>query len=116
MGGRRCYLSGLDFTAYGKMQTVEQEASGHDFTAYGKMQTVEQEASGHDFSRAEIALFDVLKGHGFTACGKMQMVEQEASGHDFSRAANGIKMNAGFSPGENFPLRSGLNQGLLQSG
>jgi hypothetical protein len=58
--------SGLDFTAYGKMQTVEQEASGHDFTAYGKMQTVEQEASGHDFSRAEIALFDVLKGQGFS--------------------------------------------------
>jgi hypothetical protein len=82
------------------MQRLEQEASGYAFTACGIMQRLEQEASGY----------------AFTACGKMQRLEQEASGHDFSRAANGIKMNAGFSPGENFPLRSGLNQGLLQSG
>ena len=38
-----------------KAQSVYNELAlrGHDFTACGKMQMVEQEASGHDFSRAE---------------------------------------------------------------
>jgi hypothetical protein len=39
---------------------------GHDFTACGKMQTVEQEASGHDFSRAASVTKQML---GFSPCG-----------------------------------------------
>ncbi|MGD0682859.1 MAG: hypothetical protein ABR990_12505, partial [Terracidiphilus sp.] len=97
----------VGFTASGKMQMVEHEASGHDFvdgvalqlpekckwrskkcqgttSSMGWLYSFRKNASGEARSvRARLRRWG-----GFTASGKMQMVEHEASGHDFSRAVN----------------------------